>query len=87
MPDTSPSDLLTLPEASSVLRLRVSTIRAWILKRRVPHVKLGGRVFLRRGDVLALIGASLVPAKLSERTGDRTMPHSVERESAEAAKP
>jgi excisionase family DNA binding protein len=55
--------LLTLPEAARVLRLRVSTLRAWILHRKITHVKLGGRVFLRRSDCEALITASIVPAR------------------------
>jgi excisionase family DNA binding protein len=54
--------LLTLAEASSLLRLKVSTLRSWLLKKRIPYVKLGGRVFLRRSDCDALIAASLVPA-------------------------
>jgi excisionase family DNA binding protein len=55
--------LLTLAEASSLLRLKISTLRAWILKRRIPHVKLGSRVFIRLSDCEALIAASLVPAR------------------------
>jgi excisionase family DNA binding protein len=58
------SDLLTVGEAADLLRLKVSTIRAWVLQRRIPFVKLGGkRVFLRRQDIQALVTASLVPAK------------------------
>jgi excisionase family DNA binding protein len=57
------ADLLTVPEASEVLRLKVSTVRSWLLKRRLPFVKLGGRVFLQRADCLAFIEASLVPAQ------------------------
>ncbi len=60
-----PSDagLLKVEEAASLLRLRPSTVRAWILKRRIPFVKLGGRVFLKRADCEALIAASVVPAR------------------------
>jgi len=58
------SDLVTVREAALILRLQVSTIRAWILQRRVPFVKLGGkRVFLQRGDLEKLVAASVVPAK------------------------
>jgi excisionase family DNA binding protein len=56
------SDLLTISEASALLRLRPSTLRAWILKRRIPHVKLGSRVFIRRSDIDALVLESVVPA-------------------------
>lgn len=59
------SDLLTIPETASILRLQVSTIRAWLLQRKLPHVKLGRRVFLRRGDTDLLIEAGIVPGKPS----------------------
>ena len=59
--DRNESDLLTVPEASAFLRLKTSTIRAWVLKRKVVHLKVGGRVFLRRSDLEALIAASVVP--------------------------
>jgi excisionase family DNA binding protein len=61
-PDES-SELLTLPEAAVRLRLKPSTLRAWILKHRVPYVKLGSRVFIRRSDCEALIANSVVPAR------------------------
>ena len=63
MADVRQTELLTIPEAAGLLRLQVSTMRAWVLQRRVPFVKLGGRVFLRRTDLQALIDASVVPAK------------------------
>jgi excisionase family DNA binding protein len=55
--------LLTVVESASLLRLKPSTIRAWILHRKIAHVKLGGRVFLRRSDCEGLIAASVVPAR------------------------
>jgi len=54
--------LLSVPEASVVLRLKPSTVRSWVLKRRVTFVKLGSRVFFRLEDILALIEAGLRPA-------------------------
>ena len=57
------SELLTIAEASAALRLQPSTVRSWILKRQIPFVKLGSRVFIRRSDCDALIAASLVPAR------------------------
>jgi excisionase family DNA binding protein len=68
--------LLTVVEAADILRLRPSTVRAWILHRKIAHVKLGGRVFLRKGDCEALIAASLVPARLED--GPRLKPVSRE---------
>jgi excisionase family DNA binding protein len=58
------SDLLTIREAALMLRLQVSTIRAWVLHRKIPFVKLGGkRVFFRRSDLEKLVAASVVPAR------------------------
>jgi excisionase family DNA binding protein len=58
------SELLTLSEASALLRIRVSTLRAWRTQRsKLPFVKLGGRVFVRRSDAEALIARSIVPAR------------------------
>jgi excisionase family DNA binding protein len=66
-PDES-SELLTLPEAAERLRLKPSTLRAWTLKRRLPFVRLGSRVFIRRSDIVALIARSVVPAS-EDRNG------------------
>jgi excisionase family DNA binding protein len=62
MPIEAP-DLLDVPAGASLLNLKPSTIRAWILQKRLPYVKLGRRVFLRRCDLLDLVSNSLVPAK------------------------
>lgn len=65
--------LLTVAETARLLRLKVSTIRAWLLRRKIPYVKLGSRVFVRRGDLENLLAASLVPARelQSSRAIDR----------------
>lgn len=57
------SSLLSIPETAGFLRLKASTIRAWVLKRQIPYVKLGRRVFVRKMDAEALIEKGLVPAK------------------------
>ena len=57
------SALLTLTEAAGLLRLKVSTLRAWVLRRRIPYVKVGRLVRIRRCDVEFLLAASLVPAR------------------------
>lgn len=56
-------DLLSVEESSRFTHLRESTIRSWILNRRVPYVKLGRRVFLRKLDLEKLITDSVVPAR------------------------
>jgi excisionase family DNA binding protein len=55
--------LLDVPEAANLLRLKQSTVRAWMLEKRLPYVKLGRRVFLRRSDLLGLISNSIVPVR------------------------
>lgn len=60
------SDLLTIPEAASLLRLAPATIRDWTLKRKIPYVKVGRLVRLRREDVEEVILRSIVPAQLSD---------------------
>jgi excisionase family DNA binding protein len=54
--------LMNLDEAAALLRLKPSTMRAWVLRRKIPFVKLGRRVLFRRSDLEALIASSLVPA-------------------------
>jgi len=61
-PEHQKTELLTIDEASKFLRIKPSTVRSWLLKRRVTFVKLGGRVFLRMADLQALIEAGLRPA-------------------------
>jgi excisionase family DNA binding protein len=61
------SELLSVDESAGLLHIRVSTVRAWILTRRIPFVKLGRRVFLRRQDLNALIERSVVPASAEKR--------------------
>lgn len=70
-PPMSPhnSELLTIAEAAAALRLQPSTLRSWILNRRIPFVKLGSRVFIRRSDLEILIAASVVPAR-EDRIGN-----------------
>jgi excisionase family DNA binding protein len=57
------SQLLTVKEAAARLRLQPTTIRAWILNRRIQYVKIGGRVFIRSADIDALIDQSLIAAE------------------------
>lgn len=60
MNNVAGSELLTVPEAAALLKLKVSTIRAWICQRKISYVKLGGRlVRIRRSDAEAFIAAGL----------------------------
>jgi excisionase family DNA binding protein len=53
-------NLLTVDETAATLRLQTSTIRAWILQRKIPFVRLGRRVFVRHSDCEKLITDNLV---------------------------
>jgi excisionase family DNA binding protein len=66
--------LLTVNEAAELLRHRPSTVRSWIMGRRIPFVKFSRRVFLRRGDLEAIISAGVVlPARATaQASGGRT---------------
>ena len=61
--DSLESELLTLLEASKVLRVKVSTLRSWRLKGTLPFRKLGGKVLLHREDIRRFIAQSKIPAK------------------------
>lgn len=73
------SPLLTISEASDLLRLRPSTIRSWILHHRIPYVKLSRRVFIRKADAEALITAGIVPARPARVHAAKTVSDSVPR--------
>ena len=56
----SASDWITLAEAAEMLRaanvhFRPSTIGAWARSGKLQSIKLGGRRFVRRGEVRALL--------------------------------
>jgi excisionase family DNA binding protein len=60
------TDLFSVNEAAVFLHLRPSTLRSWILHRRISYLKLGRKVFLRKLDLQKVLDESLVPAQ-SER--------------------
>jgi hypothetical protein len=56
----APSDWITLAQASELLaaanvQFRPATIGAWARSGRLQSIKLGGRRYVRRGQVRALI--------------------------------
>ncbi|HEY6569733.1 MAG TPA: hypothetical protein VIZ22_05555 [Candidatus Limnocylindrales bacterium] len=58
----SAADWITLAEAADILaaanvRFRPSTIGAWARSGRLSSIKLGGRRYVRRGEVRALVTA------------------------------
>jgi hypothetical protein len=58
----APSDWITLAEAAEILRranvhFQPATIGSWARTGRLQSIKLGGRRFVRRGQVRALLTA------------------------------
>jgi hypothetical protein len=58
----APADWITLAEAAEILaaanvRFRPATIGTWARSGRLSSIKLGGRRFVRRGEVRALVAA------------------------------
>jgi len=58
----APTDWITLAEAAEILeaaniRFRPETIGRWARSGRLQSIKLGGRRFVRRGEVKALVAA------------------------------
>ena len=57
------ADLLNLREGAKELHLSIHTLRSWTYQKRIPFVRLGRRVLLRREDLEALVKEHLVEAK------------------------
>jgi len=58
----APSDWISLAEAAEILarsnvRFRPETIGRWARTGRLQSIKLGGRRFVRRGQIRALVAA------------------------------
>lgn len=53
---------MDVEEGSAYVGIRPSTMRSWILKKKIPYLKVGRRVLLRRSDLDALLDRALVPA-------------------------
>ena len=52
--------LYNYKEASEQLRLSIFTLRRWVSEKRLPHVKLGGRVLFSRENIIEIVEASKV---------------------------
>ena len=46
--------LLTIPEFCDLTRCSKATVYTWISRRKIPHLKLGRSVRIRRADALKL---------------------------------
>jgi excisionase family DNA binding protein len=61
--------IMTVGEAAKLLRLSESTLREWIFQRRMPVIRLGRAVRLKKSDIEALIERSTDRA-LVQLSGD-----------------
>lgn len=61
-------DLLTIPEAAELLRLRPSTLRSWTGQRRIPFIKVGRLVRIRRRDAEAYLVSRTVDVAVVEKS-------------------
>jgi excisionase family DNA binding protein len=57
------TELLSLREGSKELKLSIHTLRAWTYQKRIPFVRLGRRVLLRREDLEDLVKKNVIEAK------------------------
>jgi excisionase family DNA binding protein len=56
-------DMLSVRQVADLLGLQESTVRAWVLRRRIPYLKIGRTVRIERAALEALFEASRVPAR------------------------
>lgn len=55
--------LLTINEASEILAVRPATIRAWLLRRKLPRVSCGRAVRIPAQAVAEFIERNTIPAR------------------------
>lgn len=55
--------LLDLREGARELKLSIHTMRALVSQKRIPYVRLGRRVLLRREDLERLVTDNLVESR------------------------
>jgi excisionase family DNA binding protein len=61
------SKLLSIKEASELLALKPATIRAWLLRRKLPRVKCGRAVRIPAEAIAQFIERNTIPAKEERR--------------------
>jgi excisionase family DNA binding protein len=60
-------NLLTVAEAAEALNLKVSTVRAWLTKRKLPRVNCGRGVRVPADAIAQFIERNTVPAREERR--------------------
>lgn len=59
--------LLSIIEASEMLALKPATIRAWLLRRKLPRVNCGRAVRIPADAVAQFIERNTIPAKVERQ--------------------
>jgi excisionase family DNA binding protein len=59
------SKLLSIKEASELLALKPATIRAWLLRRKLPRVNCGRAVRIPADAIAQFIERNTIPARES----------------------
>jgi excisionase family DNA binding protein len=60
-------NLLTVAETAEALNLKVSTVRAWLAKRKLPLVRCGRAVRIPAEAIAQFIERNTIPAKEERR--------------------
>jgi len=60
-------NLLTVSQAAEMLNLKVSTVRAWLARRKLPRVNCGRAVRIPASAVAEFIERNTIPARESQR--------------------
>lgn len=55
--------LMNTKEAATLIAVKPSTLRAWVLARKIPFVRVGRLVRFKQSDLLALIETNSVPVR------------------------
>jgi excisionase family DNA binding protein len=61
------TQLLTVKQAADALGLKVATIRAWILRRKLPRVNCGRAVRIPADAIAEFIERNTIPARDGRR--------------------
>ena len=60
-------NLLTVAETADALNLKVSTVRAWLLRRKLPRVNCGRAVRIPAEAIAQFIERNTIPAREDRR--------------------
>jgi excisionase family DNA binding protein len=66
--ETNTNRPLKVADAAAALGLSVHTVRAWIAKGKLTHVRLGGAIRILPSDIHEFIRGSTVPARDCDAT-------------------